>query len=125
MAVLIRPRVLVRIEGAVGLALALLLYQRHAGSWLLFVLLILVPDLSILGYLAGPRIGAAVYNAVHATLGPVVLMVAAFLFLDDKLSLSVATIWLAHIGIDRAVGYGLKYPASFSLTHLGRIGKAA
>ena len=92
--------------------------------WWLFALLILVPDLSMLGYLAGSRIGAVVYNAVHVTFGPIVLTVVGLMF-GDLPVLGVAMIWLAHIGIDRAIGYGLKYGKGFGFTHLGRIGRSA
>jgi hypothetical protein len=84
--------------------------------------LFLVPDLSFAAYLAGPRTGAIVYNAAHSYLLPVALMTAGFA-LPEPLILSIAMIWLAHIGIDRALGYGLKYEAGFGFTHLGRIGR--
>ena len=76
----------------------------------------------ILGYLAGPKAGAILYNAAHSYLAPMVLITSGFA-LSSPLVLSVAMIWLAHIGLDRALGFGLKYFAGFSLTHLGRIGK--
>ena len=80
------------------------------------------PDLSFAAYLIGPRIGAIAYNAAHTYLAPVALMTLGFAG-EGPLVLSIAMIWLAHIGIDRALGYGLKYPAGFGFTHLGRIGK--
>ncbi len=87
-------------------------------------MLFLAPDLSFLGYLAGPRIGAIIHDAAHSTIAPMALMTASFGF-TPPLLISVAMIWLAHIGIDRALGYGLKYSAGFGFTHLGRIGKQA
>jgi hypothetical protein len=93
-------------------------------SWWLFAALILVPDLSMAGYLAGNRVGAAAYNAVHVTIGPIALTLIGLLGSDLRV-LGVALIWLAHVGIDRALGYGLKYDRSFGFTHLGRIGKSA
>ncbi len=72
----------------------------------------------------GPRTGAIVYNAAHSYMAPMALMTAGFA-LSSPLTLSIAMIWLAHIGIDRALGYGLKYVAGFAFTHLGRIGKDA
>ena len=89
-----------------------------------YAILFLVPDLSFLGYLAGPQAGAVVYNAAHSYLAPMTLMVAGF-SMASPLVLSIAMIWLAHIGIDRALGYGLKYKTGFGFTHLGRIGKDA
>ena len=83
-----------------------------------------VPDLSFAAYFAGPRAGAIVYNAAHSYMAPMALMTTGFA-LSSPLVLSIAMIWLAHIGIDRALGYGLKYVAGFAFTHLGRIGKDA
>src|SRR6266446_958515 len=80
--------------------------------------------LSFAAYLEGPKPGAIVYNAAHSYMAPVSLMVAGFA-LSSPLTLSIAMIWMAHIGIDRALGYGLKYSAGFGFTHLGRIGKDA
>jgi hypothetical protein len=82
-----------------------------------------VPDLSFAAYLAGPKTGAVVYNAAHSYMAPVAMMTFGF-SLASPLWLSIAMIWMAHIGIDRALGYGLKYSAGFGFTHLGRIGKA-
>jgi hypothetical protein len=117
-------RTLLRLEGLALLAGMALLYGVWGGSWWIFVVLFLAPDLSFAGYLGGPRWGAIVYNAAHSTLAPVALMVAGF-GLAAPMVQSLATIWLAHIGFDRALGYGLKYPAGFGFTHLGRIGKDA
>ena len=114
-------RLLLRIEGLALLAGAVALYSVSGGSWLLFEALLLVPDLTFAGYLAGPRLGAACYNAAHTTLPPIALGVAG-VFLASQTAVAIALIWLAHIGIDRALGYGLKYDAGFAFTHLGRIG---
>lgn len=116
-------RILLRLEGvALGCA-ALAFYRWAGGSWLMFAVLLLAPDLSMLGYLVSPRSGATSYNAVHVTLGPALLggIAAA---LREPLLAQLAAIWFAHIGLDRALGYGLKYPAGFGFTHLGRIGRA-
>ena len=81
-----------------------------------------MPDLSFAAYLSGPRFGALVYNAAHSYLAPMAMMTSGFAT-ASPLVLSIAMIWLAHIGFDRALGYGLKYAAGFNFTHLGRIGK--
>src|SRR5882757_5304814 len=117
-------RTLLRLEGLVLFLGMTLLYAVWDGSWLVYVLFFLVPDLSFAAYLAGPRIGAIVYNAAHSYMAPMTLNIAGFA-LASPLVLSIAMIWLAHIGFDRALGYGLKYSAGFGFTHLGRIGKAA
>jgi hypothetical protein len=117
-------KVLLRLEGLVLFAGMVLLYAIWGGSWWLFAVLFLAPDLSFLAYLTDAKTGAIVYNAAHSYLAPVALMTLGF-GLAEPLTLSIAMIWLAHIGIDRALGYGLKYAAGFGYTHLGRIGKAA
>jgi len=115
-------RTMLRLEGLTLFLGMVLLYAVWGGSWWIFALLFLVPDLSFAAYLAGPQTGALVYNAAHSYLLPVALMTAGFA-LPEPLILSIAMIWLAHIGIDRALGYGLKYEAGFGFTHLGRIGR--
>jgi hypothetical protein len=118
------PRALLRLEGLFVFMLSIALYGRMGESWWLFAGLFLAPDLSFLAYLAGPRAGAVAYNAVHTTAGPILLALAGFL-LQSQLAVAIGIIWLAHCGIDRALGYGLKYDAGFGFTHLGRIGKSA
>ena len=115
---LTRPHVLtLRAEGAAQLLLALVLFQSSGASWWLFGALILAPDLSAIGYLAGPRHGARLYNLVHSTVIPLPLL-ALGLLAQMPLLTALAAIWWAHIGMDRAVGYGLKHPDSFKRTHL-------
>ncbi len=117
-------RTLLRLEGLTLFAGMIMLYAVWGGSWWVFAILFLAPDLSFAAYLAGPKAGAVVYNAAHSYMAPMTLMVTGF-GLAAPLTLSIAMIWLAHIGIDRALGYGLKYSAGFTFTHLGRIGKDA
>ena len=92
------------------------------GGWLMLILLLLLPDLSMLGYLAGSRIGAVVYNVVHSYLLPLILLMAA-LTGDRGQLLLFGLIWVAHIGMDRMLGYGLKLGDGFKHTHLGVIGR--
>ena len=117
-------RTLLRLEGLTLFMGMTLLYAVWDGSWWVYAILFLAPDLGFLGYLAGPRAGAIVYNAAHSYLAPMALMTTGFA-LSSPLVLSIAMIWLAHIGFDRALGFGLKYSAGFAFTHLGRIGKGA
>ena len=117
-------RLLLRLEGLTLFVGMVLLYAAWDGSWLVFALLFFVPDLSFLGYLAGPKTGTVVYNAAHSYMAPMTLMTLGF-GLAAPLTLSIAMIWLAHIGFDRALAYGLKYAAGFTFTHLGRIGRNA
>ena len=115
-------RGLLRAEGMLLLGSAVALYWRSGGDWKLFAALFLVPDLSFAFYLGGPRLGAGAYNAMHSTIGPL-LLGAAGMALNLPLGIAIATIWFAHVGFDRALGYGLKYAAGFGFTHLGRIGR--
>ena len=115
-----RPRFLLRLEGAAVLALAVAGYWASGGNWWLFALLLLAPDLAALGYLVGNRVGAATYNLAHTYVLPLALL-GYGLWGASPLALSLALIWLAHIGMDRAVGYGLKYATAFKDTHLGRV----
>jgi hypothetical protein len=116
-------RTLLRLEGLTLFVGMTLLYAVWDGSWWVYAILFLVPDLSFAAYLAGPKAGAIVYNAAHSYMAPMALMTTGFA-LSSPLVLSIAMIWLAHIGIDRALGYGLKYFSGFGFTHLGRIGRA-
>ena len=117
---LTRPGTLLRIEGGVLLAISALLYWVNGGGWILFVLLILVPDVSMLGYVFGTKVGTATYNIVHAYALPAGL--AAFgVLAGSPLAVSAALVWFAHIGMDRMVGYGLKYTSGFKDTHLDRV----
>ncbi len=122
LAFLLDPLALQRLEGGMLLALSLLLFGKYSGAWLLYALLILAPDLFILGYLRGPRAGAAVYNLGHTWLLPGLLGIIALLA-GASAAGSTALIWFGHIGVDRVLGYGLKLPTGFQDTHLGRIGR--
>ena len=111
-----------RFEGAAAFIAGLVLFGWLGGPWLLVIPLLLLPDLSMLGYLGGPRLGALTYNAVH-TWAPGLALLAAGLVADANLLALAGTILIAHVGMDRLAGYGLKLPTSFHDTHLGRIGK--
>jgi len=114
---------ILRAEGLALLLLATGGFMLTGLSWWLYAALFLVPDLSLAAYWAGPRLGAVVYNALHSTLLPAVLL-AAGAASGTVLVLGLAAIWAAHIGFDRMLGYGLKYATGFHDTHLGRIGRA-
>jgi hypothetical protein len=114
---------LVRLEALVVAALSFALYARTGASWWMFAALWLAPDLSMLGYLRGSCWGARAYNAAHTYVLPGALGVSALLLRADSL-LPFALIWINHIGVDRALGYGLKYADGFGFTHLGLLGKS-
>jgi Domain of unknown function (DUF4260) len=111
-----------RLEAAAGFLAAVAIYAHSGFSWPLFALLFLAPDLAMLAYVAGPRAGAILYNLAHHVALPLGLTLAGF-FAGVPLATAVGLIWIAHIGFDRALGYGLKYSTRFRDTHLGRIGR--
>jgi len=114
-------RTVLRLEGLCVLVAASAAYSKFGLGWGTFALFFLTPDLSLFGYLAGPKVGAISYNLAHSYSGAVVCLVAG-LVLPAPTVLGVGLIWCAHIGFDRALGYGLKYSDGFGFTHLGRIG---
>jgi hypothetical protein len=114
------PGRLLRVEGLALFAGALVVYFDQGFGWWALVILFLAPDISFAGYLAGPGIGARIYNTLHTTVGPAALAVVGILSETDW-CVQLALIWLAHIGFDRLLGYGLKYPTAFKDTHLGRV----
>ena len=111
------PLPLLRLEGAAVLAGSVCAYRLSHGSWLLFALLFLAPDLSMVGYAINARAGAAAYNAIHTYAGPMLLAMYS-IAADRRALLPVALIWIAHIGFDRLLGFGLKYGSGFKDTHL-------
>lgn len=116
-------RLVLRAEGLAVLALSVAGYRALGGAWWQFAVLFLAPDLSMLGYLLGRRIGAVCYNLAHSYLAPVAL--AALAWSAGRADLvALCLIWTAHIGFDRLMGYGLKYSSGFGHTHLGWVGKA-
>jgi Domain of unknown function (DUF4260) len=117
-------RWLLRAEGLALFAAAVVMHVLLGMGWIYFVLLFFVPDLAFIAYLAGPRIGAYVYNIMHSTIGP--FIVGAFAYLQwpemfGALLAQVAIVWFSHIGFDRMLGYGLKYTSGFKDTHLGKL----
>lgn len=114
------PGLLLRLEGLTVFIGALVVYAHFAFSGWTFAALLFTPDVSMIGYLLNPRIGSYTYNAVHAYTGPL-LLAAIALATSTPVLLGLALIWLAHIGLDRTLGYGLKYQIGFKETHLGRV----
>jgi Domain of unknown function (DUF4260) len=114
------PRRLLHLEGLAVLTGSLVLYFDAGYGWPLLLVLFLAPDLTMLGYLGGPRVGSLIYDLAHTYVGPIALGLAGVLG-DAESATQIALIWLAHIGMDRMLGYGLKYPTGFKDTHLQRV----
>jgi hypothetical protein len=113
---------LLRLEELLLFGLALFLFSRLEYGWGWYALLFFAPDLSMLGYLANPRVGAWTYNVVHHKGVAVALYVVGYLLALPALMFA-GTILLGHSSLDRVLGYGLKHEDAFQNTHLGKIGK--
>ena len=117
------PILLQRLEGAAIAAASLALFVQLDAAWWWPLLVFVAFDASAIGYLAGPRAGASLYNAVHTYAAPALVGLGAVVA-DSRMAALVALAWGFHIGVDRALGYGLKLATGFHDTHLGRIGRA-
>ena len=115
-------RALLRLEGGAVLVLAIGIYFAQGGSPWLLVPLVLAVDVSMAGYAANPRLGAFTYNALHSWV-PGVLVLGLGMWLASQAVTIAGAVLAAHVGMDRLLGYGLKYPTAFADTHLGRIGR--
>ena len=111
-----------RAEGLASFAAGLAGFLFLGLPWWAFALLLIVPDISMVGYLRGPRVGAILYNVVH-NLATGVAVAGIGLAIGSVALAAVGAILVAHSGMDRIAGYGLKFPDSFHDTHLGRIGR--
>jgi hypothetical protein len=113
--------IVLRIEGLVALALSVYFYFFNLHfNWIMFVILLLAPDLSQLGYLKNNKVGAVWYNLFHTYSIPMLIIICSVM-VHSHIFLIISLIWVAHIGMDRMLGYGLKYPTKFQDTHLNRI----
>ena len=119
---LTRPDLLLRLEALLVLVGSLFCYPALHGSWWLFAVLFLAPDISLIGYLSGDhtRLAARIYNAAHSYVLPLVLGLAAWK-VQSSVAGQVAVIWVAHIAFDRFLGFGLKYRQAFKPTHIQNV----
>jgi len=113
------PTRLLRIEAALIAIVSIAAYRWAGGGWVQYVALWLIPDLFMVGYLLNSRVGAVAYNLSHNLVLPLGLSVLAVVR-PDMFLLQLGLIWLSHVAIDRALGFGLKYASAFGDTHLGR-----
>ena len=111
------PNITLRAEGALVFAAATFGYSQMHISWVIYAVLFFAPDIFMLGYVANAHIGSITYNISHSYLAPVALLALGWFMVFPFVS-AMALIWIAHIGFDRAVGYGLKYAAGFKINHL-------
>lgn len=111
---------LLHAEGLAVLVLSLYIYAQLQFSWVMFLILLFAPDLAALGYVKGVKTGAVLYNLFHTYTIPAAILLAALLMNYNSI-IMISLIWIAHIGMDRMLGYGLKYPTKFQDTHLNRV----
>lgn len=115
------PRTLLQVEGAAIFGSTIWAYSRLGQSWWTFAALLFLPDLGMVGYLSNTKLGSIIYNSVHTETPPILLLCVS-LAQNNKRGLGLGLAWLAHVGMDRMLGYGLKYAGSFKHTHLGVMG---
>ena len=113
-------KTLLHLEGLAVFILCMYEYCYFDFSWILFVVLILAPDIAMLGFLFNNKIGAIVYNIFHTYLTTISVMIIGLITVQTTI-LAIGLIWTAHIGMDRTVGFGLKYATNFKDTHLNRV----
>ncbi|MDH5796999.1 MAG: DUF4260 domain-containing protein [Paracoccaceae bacterium] len=117
-------RFMLQVEGAVIAAAALWLALEMQPPLWMWIVVLIAPDLSFAGYLFGPRVGAVAYNLSHTLIWPILLGLQGFVQLADAseftsvILITISALWALHIGVDRMLGYGLKYPSAFKHTHL-------
>ena len=114
--------VILRVESVAIFVGGVLLFLQLNGNALWLLPLLLAPDVSMAGYLGGPRLGSVTYNLVHNLVTALGLLAVGWFVPIAPLALAGAVL-IAHVGMDRALGYGLKLPTDFKDTHLGRIGR--
>jgi hypothetical protein len=114
--------ILLRAEQVAILGIGIVLWVANGGPPLLLIPAWLLVDLSMIGYVGGPRLGSITYNAAHNLVVPIALLGLGW-WTDTAWVVLAAAVFITHIGLDRALGYGLKLPTDFRDTHLGRIGK--
>ena len=111
---------ILKTEALAMLALAVFIYYFIGASWVLFFLLLLTPDLFMVGYFKNSKIGACIYNLGHMYVLPIILL-GLFYLLHTPILLPISIIWIAHISMDRMLGFGLKFDTNFKDTHLGKL----
>lgn len=111
---------IIKIEGLFIFLAGIYFYNMFSGNWILFMLLIFVPDISIVGFLKNKKLGTITYNLSHNYILAIILLLVGFI-LGKPILTSLGLIVFSHVGIDRFLGYGLKYPSSFKDTHIQRL----
>jgi hypothetical protein len=116
------PKLWLRLEGLVLLIATIILFSGQGQKWWLYPVLLFAPDIFMLGYLVNTKLGAFLYNLGHSYFAPALMILLSWRA-ESKIALAIGIIWLGHIGLDRLLGYGLKYDSAFKHTHLGDLNK--
>lgn len=114
---------LLKLEELFMFGMSIFLFTKLDFAWWLYPVLLFTPDLSMLGYLISPQVGALTYNFVHVKALGISLFIIGAILIYQPLQFA-GLILFGHTSLDRVLGYGMKYPDSFKHTHLGRIGEA-
>jgi hypothetical protein len=117
-----KPRLWLRLDGGVLFVASFILFAATHQPWWIYPVLLFVPDVFMIGYLRDTKIGAFCYNASHSYFLPSLVLLFGWEW-HHILPIAVGVIWIGHIGMDRLLGYGLKYDDSFKSTHLGNLAK--
>ncbi|PFL60500.1 hypothetical protein COJ27_21445 [Bacillus cereus] len=111
---------IVHFEGLVVFVATIYAYSIYEFSWIIFLVFLLAPDISMLAYSINNRVGAKVYNICHTYIISILIAIIGVYFKIDTV-IMIGLIWTAHIGMDRMFGYGLKYETDFKDTHIQRL----
>lgn len=112
---------ILHLEGLIFFIIALFFYTQLRGNWLLFILLLFTPDISMIGYIKNKKAGAILYNLVHNYILATGIIALGIFFLKNNFATQIDLILFAHVGLDRLIGYGLKYQTAFKDTHLQKL----
>jgi hypothetical protein len=115
------PSKILKVEGLIICLFALYWYFKLGGGWQMLVLLFFTPDVSMIGYLQNSKIGSYIYNFVHNYILGLALFVIGVMYMQNELIGLYSFILIAHVGLDRFCGFGLKYPSHFKDTHLQKV----
>lgn len=109
-----------KLEELLQFALGIYLFSTLSYTWWWFLVLILLPDIGMLGYLINTKTGALTYNVFHHK-GLAILFFLAGIYFEIEVMQLIGIILFSHAALDRIFGYGLKYADNFKNTHLGHL----
>lgn len=114
-------KTLIKAEEVAQFLLSMILFAKLPFAWWIYPALLLLPDLSMIGYAVSAKIGAFTYNLIHHKAFAIIVGSVGLLLANDYCLLASVLLW-GHSSMDRMLGYGLKYRKGFQFTHLGEVG---